>query len=311
MSHFEIKAINDEAEIKASTGIIRESFHTVALEFGLTPDNCPSHPSNITFEQLLELKKKDLRFFGLFAQEKQVGFVAIESAVDGLFYFEKLAVLPEYRHCGYGSGLVHFVLDYALKEHGKKVRIGIINEHTVLKEWYQGLGFSQTGARKFSHLPFTVGFMEIKLNMNIRPYIPEDEPAVIDLWHNCGLVRPWNNPGLDIQRKLQVNPELFLIGLWNGQVTASAMGGYEGHRGWVNYLAVKPAYRKLGFGRRIMIELEKQLLERGCPKINLQVRQGNEEALAFYSRIGYKDDAVTSLGKRLIEDPPVESPTHI
>jgi ribosomal protein S18 acetylase RimI-like enzyme len=305
MSHYEIKKIQEEADIKTSTGIIRESFHTVALEFGLTPENCPGHPSNITFEKLLELKKKGLAFFGLFLEEKQVGFVAIESAVDGLFYFEKLAVLPAYRRRGCGAGLVNFTLDYALKKGGKKVRIGIISEHTLLKEWYRGLGFFETDTRKFSHLPFTVAFMEKDLKMMIRPYLPEDEPAVIALWHDCGLVRSWNNPRLDIQRKLKVHPDLFLVGVWNGRVAATAMGGYEGHRGWVNYLAVKPSYQNLGFGRLIMAALEKRLLEMGCPKINLQVRQGNEGALAFYGRTGYQKDDCISLGKRLITDPPV------
>ena len=80
------------------------------------------------------------------------------------------------------------------------------------------------------------------------------------------------------------------------------MGGYEGHRGWVNYLAVDPAFRKKGFGRQLMAEIEKRLLALGCPKINLQVRMDNTSALEFYSQIGYKDDNVISLGKRLILD---------
>jgi ribosomal protein S18 acetylase RimI-like enzyme len=299
-----IKEISSELEIHTSAVIIRDSFLTVAREFGLNESNCPSHPSNITYEKLLELKKKGLRFFGLFPEEQQVGFVAVESVMEGIFYFEKLAVLPEYRRRGYGAGLVNFVLDYALKNRGEKVRIGIINEHGGLKKWYQGLNFTEIGTQKFCHLPFTVGFMEKELKMSIRPYSPEDEKAVIDIWRQCELVRSFNNPGLDIERKQKVNPGLFLIGVWNGKVAATAMGGYEGHRGWVNYLAVNPAYQKLGFGRQIMEELEKRLLEMGCPKINLQVRKGNEGALQFYSRIGYKEDAVTSLGKRLIEDPP-------
>jgi ribosomal protein S18 acetylase RimI-like enzyme len=86
------------------------------------------------------------------------------------------------------------------------------------------------------------------------------------------------------------------------KIIATAMGGYEGHRGWVNYLAVDPAFRKKGFGRQLMAEIEKRLLALGCPKINLQVRMDNTSALEFYSQIGYKDDNVVSLGKRLIVD---------
>jgi ribosomal protein S18 acetylase RimI-like enzyme len=138
--------------------------------------------------------------------------------------------------------------------------------------------------------------------MEIRPFSIENEQAVIAIWQKCDLVRPWNNPHLDIQRKLKVNRELFLVGALGVKIIATAMGGYEGHRGWVNYLAVDPAFRKKGFGRQLMAEIEKRLLASGCPKINLQVRTDNTSALEFYSRIGYKDDNVISLGKRLILD---------
>ena len=130
----------------------------------------------------------------------------------------------------------------------------------------------------------------------------EDENAVVALWQKCDLARPWNNPRSDIARKLKVHPELFLVGIFAGKIVATAMGGYEGHRGWVNYLAVDPAYQRKGFGRQIMLEIEKRLLAAGCPKINLQVRAGNTQALEFYNRIGYKEDNVLSLGKRLISD---------
>ncbi len=138
--------------------------------------------------------------------------------------------------------------------------------------------------------------------MNVRPYHPEDELMVIELWHKCGLVRPWNNPQLDIARKLKVNPELFLVGTREGTVIATAMGGYEGHRGWVNYLAVDPVYQRQGLGRQMMQEIEKRLLDMDCPKINLQVRDGNSSGLEFYRQIGYQNDNVISLGKRLIKD---------
>jgi len=142
--------------------------------------------------------------------------------------------------------------------------------------------------------------------MEIRRFSLDDERAVIELWQKCDLVRPWNNPKVDIQRKLKVNPELFLIGIIQGKLVATATGGYEGHRGWVNYLAVDPVYQKHGYGRQLMTELEKRLVKMGCPKINLQVRSGNSSALEFYSRIGYKVDDVVSLGKRVIADSEVE-----
>ncbi|MGD9142707.1 MAG: GNAT family acetyltransferase [Dehalococcoidia bacterium] len=138
--------------------------------------------------------------------------------------------------------------------------------------------------------------------MEIVEYKPEYESAVIELWEKCELTRPWNNPGLDIERKIKVNPELFLVGLIEGKVVASAMGGYEGHRGWVNYLAVDPERRRQGLGRKMMDVIEERLSEIGCPKINIQVRDDNTEALNFYSKIGYNTEEIISLGKRLIKD---------
>lgn len=138
--------------------------------------------------------------------------------------------------------------------------------------------------------------------MLIRPFQPSDEAAVVDLWQRCDLTRPWNDPYKDIQRKLQVQPELFLVGEIDGTLVASAMAGYEGHRGWVNYLAVCPQQRQRGLARQLMAHIEKLLLAMGCPKLSLQVRDTNAAALAFYERLGYQIDASVSLGKRLIAD---------
>ena len=138
--------------------------------------------------------------------------------------------------------------------------------------------------------------------MNIRPFQPADQESVVDLWSRCGLLRPWNDPRKDIARKLRVQPELFLVLEVDGAVAGTVMAGYEGHRGWLNYLAVDPAARGRGLGRALMAEAERLLRERGCPKINLQVRRENREAIAFYERIGFAEDASVSLGKRLERD---------
>jgi ribosomal protein S18 acetylase RimI-like enzyme len=136
----------------------------------------------------------------------------------------------------------------------------------------------------------------------IRTFQAGDETAVVALWEACRLTRPWNDPRKDIARKLAVQPELFLVGLVEGVVMASVMAGYEGHRGWVNYLAVAPAFRGRGFARALMMQVEALLLARGCPKLNLQVRNANTEAIAFYRHLGYLQDDSVSLGKRLIPD---------
>lgn len=138
--------------------------------------------------------------------------------------------------------------------------------------------------------------------MRIRPFEERDTEAVVALWEAAGLTRPWNDPRKDIARKLEVQRELFLVGEVDARVVATAMAGYDGHRGWVNYLAVDPAHRGAGHGRALMHEIERLLAERGCPKLNLQVREGNDGALAFYRALGYDVDVVASLGKRLIPD---------
>lgn len=127
-------------------------------------------------------------------------------------------------------------------------------------------------------------------------------------WNECGLVRPWNDPHRDIARKLTVQPELFLVaetvGKVGREVVRAGMVGCDGHRGWVNYLAVKPALQGSGIGRRLMVEFEGRLLgiHRGCPKLSLQMRAGNEHARSFYESLGYAADPVISMGKRRISD---------
>lgn len=138
--------------------------------------------------------------------------------------------------------------------------------------------------------------------MKIRPYADGDAAAVIRLWNECGLAAPQNNALRDIERKVKVNPEWFLVGEVDGKVIASCMAGYEGHRGWINYLAVAPIEQRKGYGRDLMAEAERLLKGAGCPKINLQVRSGNEEAIRFYENIGFVRDEVFSFGKRLERD---------
>ena len=139
-------------------------------------------------------------------------------------------------------------------------------------------------------------------DLEIRPYREVDQDAVVELWRECGLVAPQNNPIKDIRRKLHVRRDLFLVGLLGGRLVGTVMAGYEGHRGWVNYLAVATDCRRMGFGRRLMEQAERLLRAAGCPKINLQVRSSNSDVIGFYTSIGYAVDDVVSMGKRLEED---------
>ena len=154
-------------------------------------------------------------------------------------------------------------------------------------------------------MPFDDGctsHMSIELSMHVRAFARGDADAVVALWERCGLTRPWNDPRKDIARKLAVGADLFLVGLLEATIVASAMGGYEGHRGWVNYLAVDPRLQRRGLGLRMMAEIETALRARGCAKINVQIRRSNETATAFYRALGFSVDDVISMGKRLEHD---------
>lgn len=144
-----------------------------------------------------------------------------------------------------------------------------------------------------------------KINkIEIRPYHPEDKEQVIQIWLDCKLVVPQNNPERDITRKLKVNPEWFLVGILRDSVIATCMAGYEGHRGWINYLAVAPSYQRRGIASLMMEKAENILRAAGCPKINLQVRETNRDVVQFYESIGYKIEPIVNMGKRLEYDEP-------
>jgi ribosomal protein S18 acetylase RimI-like enzyme len=136
----------------------------------------------------------------------------------------------------------------------------------------------------------------------IGPFADPDEDAVVALWERCGLTRPWNDPHRDIARKRLVQREFFLVARSRDGIVGTAMFGYDGHRGWVNYLAVDPGLRRSGIAAALMSAGEALLRDFGCPKLNLQVRSGNADAVAFYEAIGYDRDDVVCFGKRLIED---------
>src|ERR1700722_268254 len=143
----------------------------------------------------------------------------------------------------------------------------------------------------------------------LRTYRPSDHDAVLALWSRCGLLRPWNDPRRDIQRKLAHDLDGFLVLEAGERLAGTVMAGYDGHRGWGNYLAVDPACQGQGLGRLLMHEAERRLLAAGCPKINLQVRTSNQDAVAFYRHLGYHVDDGVSMGKRLIDDTaPQQSP---
>ncbi len=143
-------------------------------------------------------------------------------------------------------------------------------------------------------------------NILLRGFTSEDTDAVISLWEKCGLTRPWNDPHKDIQRKCDEHGKAgsgwFWVAEQEGRIVGTAMAGYDGHRGSVNYLAVDPDVQGHGIGRLIMNRIEADLTAQGCPKINLLVRTDNRDVQAFYETLGYGVDAVLPLSRRLIDD---------
>ncbi len=136
--------------------------------------------------------------------------------------------------------------------------------------------------------------------VEIRTYEESDEAAVAALWREVFADAPAHNvPEEDIRRKLAVQRDLFFVAVEGDVVVGTALAGYDGHRGWVHYVAVKPSRRRRGIGAALMKRVEEELAAAGCPKLNLQVRAPNRETVAFYEKLGYVVEERVSMGKRL------------
>ena len=136
--------------------------------------------------------------------------------------------------------------------------------------------------------------------MEIRPYTESDEKTVAALWREVFPGAPaHNHPETDIQRKLAVQRELFFVATQGDELVGTAMGGYDGHRGWVYYVVVSPRHRRQGIGTALMTQVEDGLARIGCPKLNLQVRANNHKVVRFYKKLGYEAEERISMGKRL------------
>ncbi len=140
--------------------VIHQSFATVADEFGLTKENCPKHTGFIPLVYLETQMKWGWLMFGLYTDEKIIGYMSLSKESDGVFELHNLAILPEHRHNGFGKQMLDFAKQTVKSLGGTKIRIGIIEESAVLKNWYIASGFEHIGTKKFDHLPFTSGYLE-------------------------------------------------------------------------------------------------------------------------------------------------------
>lgn len=130
----------------------------------------------------------------------------------------------------------------------------------------------------------------------------EDAAAVVALWRACGLTRPWNDADADFALAARDPASAVLVARGVQGIEGSVMVGFDGHRGWVYYLAVAPEARRVGLGRALMAAAEDWLRARGAPKIQLMVREDNDAALGFYERLGLERQKVVTLGRFLKDD---------
>jgi ribosomal protein S18 acetylase RimI-like enzyme len=136
--------------------------------------------------------------------------------------------------------------------------------------------------------------------MDIRIATSADRDGVTALWEQARLTRPWNDPIEDFDRALDGSSSTILVGLDDaGELIATAMVGDDGHRGWIYYVAVPAERRRVGIGAEIMRAAEDWLRRRGCPKVELMIRDDNADVAGFYEALGYVPDAVRVLGRRL------------
>jgi ribosomal protein S18 acetylase RimI-like enzyme len=140
--------------------------------------------------------------------------------------------------------------------------------------------------------------------LRIRVVEPADLEALVALWHEVfpeyrDPTKPQRDPRANIERKLAQRDGLFWLAEGDDGIVATAMAGYDGHRGWLYSVGVHPRVRRSGLARALVAHAEAALAQRGCPKINLQVMTVNESAQAFWRAVGYAPDLVVSFGKRL------------
>jgi ribosomal protein S18 acetylase RimI-like enzyme len=139
----------------------------------------------------------------------------------------------------------------------------------------------------------------MKTEIKIRNFKTSDKEQVINLWNLCGLIVPSNDPVKDIELKMSFQPELFFVAESDNIIIGSVMTGYDGHRGWLNYLGVHPEHRSKGFGRKLVEFSMEKLKGLNCPKINLQVRESNKDVIEFYKKLNFDKHDVISMQLKL------------
>lgn len=257
-------------------------------------------------DNLDTLKKDNVVMLGVKNDDTLMGIGAVKF-MDGYAEIKRMFIPPDHRKKGLGKIILEH-LEHAAMARGLnciRLETGVYQDPAIAL--YEAAGFYKiSNFADYQDDPLSV-FMEKELpelndSIAISFYTHDDRDQVVSLWRKCELTKPWNDPDKDIQRKMADSSDLFFVARLNTQVIGTCMAGYDGHRGWFYYLGVSPEFQNKGIAKQLVTYAEKSLLDKGCPKINLMVRKTNATANGFYKAIGYQDDPVVVLSKRLIPD---------
>jgi diamine N-acetyltransferase len=272
--------------------LIRQAFETVASDFQLNSKNCPSHPSLISNEKLREMFNNGVSMFTWWEEEEPVGFVAIEQSdfTKPWWYIEKLSVLPEYRHKGIGERMMLFAIDEIERRGGVHISIALIDEQTILKEWYSKLGFKFVASEKFDHLPFVVCFMEYNLlQFNIVPGNSLVLAGLISQLDNDLRERYGDSKihGINLKES-DDEGVIFVVGTYGKQtVCCGALRAYKEEQVELKRMFVRKQFRGKGFSKKLYYYLENHASGKGFRQILLETGKKQHEAIGLYQSLGF------------------------
>jgi diamine N-acetyltransferase len=280
-------------ELTICVTLIRDSFASVATDFQLTIENCPSHPSLIEIVKLKEMYEKGVSMFVWREEEISAGFIAIEQSdlTKPWWYIEKLSVLPEYRHKGIGEKLMQFAIEEIERRGGTYISIALIDEQTILKEWYANLGFRFVASKKFDHLPFGVCFMEYELlqfktvsgnSLVLAELISQLDNDLRERYGEAKI------HGIDLENA-DDSGVIFALGTYEKQaVCCGALRSFNENQVELKRMFVRKTFRGKGFSRMLYNYLEKLAEEKGFRQIILETGRKQHEAIGLYKSLGFK-----------------------
>jgi len=287
-----IISVNSIDKLPGCANLIRRAFETVASDFQLTSENCPSHPSFISTEKLTEMYDKGAFMFEWMDGKIPVGFVAIEQSdlTKPWWYIEKLAVHPEFRHKGIGEELMQFAIGEIKKRGGTFISIALIDEQAILKNWYTTLGFKWTASKKFDHLPFGVCFMEYELLQ--FETVSGNSPLLAQLIFELDkdLRERYGDAmihGIDLA-KADESGVVFVLGIYGKKaVCCGALRPLNNNQVELKRMYVRKQFRGKGFSKKLYFFLETMARGKGFGQIILETGEKQYEAVGLYKSLGF------------------------